>query len=128
MKEPASGDFGRAWGGISSLQLGLPLTWTQASQRGIALHQVADWMAARPAALAGLHRKGRIAVGADADFCVLAPDEWFTVDPARLLHRHGVTPYAGWRLRGVVRGSYLRGVPVDGGRPRGELLTRDEAA
>jgi allantoinase len=128
MKEPASGDFGRAWGGISSLQLALPLTWTQASQRGIALHQVADWMAARPAALAGLQRKGRIAVGADADFCVLAPDEWFTVDPARLLHRHGVTPYAGWRLRGVVRGSYLRGVPVDGGRPRGELLTRDEAA
>jgi allantoinase len=128
MKELASGDFGRAWGGISSLQLGLPLAWTQASQRGFALHQVADWMAARPAALAGLRRKGRIAVGADADFCVLAPDEWFTVDPARLLHRHPITPYAGWRLRGVVRGTYLRGEPVDLARPSGRLLTRDEAA
>ena len=125
MKELASGDFGRAWGGISSLQLGLPLVWTQASRRGFALHQVADWMATRPAALAGLRRKGRIAVGADADFCVFAPDEWFTVDPASLLHRHPVTPYAGRRLRGVVLGTYLRGEPVDPARPRGRLLTRE---
>src|SRR6266568_2834723 len=29
MKEPGTGDFGLAWGGISSLQLGLPLVWTQ---------------------------------------------------------------------------------------------------
>jgi allantoinase len=125
MKEPASGDFGRAWGGISSLQLGLPLVWTQASERGFALHQVAAWMATRPADLAGLRRKGRITVGADADFCVFAPQEWFTVDAASLLHRHPVTPYAGWRLRGVVRDAYLRGERVDPARPRGRLLTRE---
>jgi allantoinase len=121
MKAP---DFGVAWGGISSLQLGLPLVWTQARRRGFALSDVVTWMARRPAELAGLRRKGRIAVGCDADFAVFAPDEEFTVDPARLCHRHPVTPYAGRRLRGVVRGTLLRGEPVDPARPRGRLLTR----
>jgi allantoinase len=125
MKELASGDFGRAWGGISSLQLGLPLVWTQARRRGFGLPQVARWMAARPAELAGLRRKGQIGAGFDADFCVFDPDGSFTVDPALLRHRHPATPYTGWPLRGVVRGTLLRGEPVDPARPRGRLLARE---
>jgi allantoinase len=122
MKELGSGDFGAAWGGISSLQLGLPVVWTQARRRGFTLGDVAAWMAERPARLAGLSGKGRIAPGYDADFCVFAPDESFTVDPARLHHRHPVTPYAGHRLRGVVRDTILRGEPVEAAHPRGRLL------
>ena len=49
----------RAWGGIASLQLGLPAVWTEARRRGYALADVVRWMAERPAALAGLPRKGR---------------------------------------------------------------------
>jgi allantoinase len=124
MKEPG-GDFGAAWGGISSLQLGLPVVWTQARRRGFALGDVAAWMAHQPARLAGLSRKGRIAPGYDADFCVFAPDESFTVDPGRLHHRHPVTPYAGRRLQGVVRGAILRGEPVEAARPRGRMLARE---
>jgi len=127
MKELGSGDFGTAWGGISSLQLGLPVVWTQAHRRGFSLGDVAAWMAQRPAQLAGLPGKGRIAPGYDADFCVFAPDESFTVDPARLLHRHPVTPYAGHRLQGVVRGTILRGEPVEAARPGGWLLARGGA-
>ena len=85
-------------------------------------------MAGQPAALAGLGRKGRIAVGADADFCVFAPEETTTVDAARLHHRHPVTPYAGRRLTGAVRGSWLRGAPIDvDAEPRGRFLTRGAA-
>jgi allantoinase len=124
MKELDSGDFGAAWGGISSLQLGLPVVWTQARRRGFTLADVASWMAEGPARLAGLRRKGRIAPGYDADFCVFAPDEAFTVDPARLHHRHPVTPYAGRRLFGVVRATILRGEVTDAARPRGRLLAR----
>jgi allantoinase len=127
MKELGSGDFGAAWGGISSLQLSLPLVWTAALSRGFSLSDVTRWMSSRPAQLAGLRGKGRIAVGYDADFCVFAPEESFVVDPARIHHRHPVTPYAGRTLAGVVRGTILRGEWTEPSRPRGALLTRDAA-
>ncbi|MBA0052133.1 allantoinase AllB [Streptomyces sp. AJS327] len=104
-----SPDFATAWGGISSLQLGLPVVWTAAWARGHTLADVARWMSAAPARLAGLEAKGGVAVGRDADFVVLAPEEEFTVDPALLHHRNPVTAYAGRTLRGVVRSSWSRG-------------------
>ncbi len=124
MKEPAGGDFGAAWGGISSLQLSLPLVWTQARRRGFSLADIAGWMAEQPARLAGLAGKGRIAPGYDADFCLFAPEESFVVDPGLLRHRHPVTPYAGRTLTGVVRGAMLRGAMIDASRPQGRLLSR----
>jgi allantoinase len=85
-------------------------------------------MAEGPARLAGLRRKGRIAVGYDADFCVFAPDDAFVVDPATLHHKNPITPYAGRRLAGVVRATWLRGGEVPAGDgPRGRLLRRGEA-
>ena len=126
MKEPGTGDFARAWGGIASLQLSLPLVWTQARSRGFGLGDIATWMSAAPARLAGLAAKGRIADGYDADFCVLAPDEPFAVDEGQLHHKHpATTPYAGRRLYGVVRASILRGQQIDPGQPHGQLLRRD---
>jgi allantoinase len=123
----ATDDWSRAWGGISSLQLGLPLTWTQARHRGLGLAQVAAWMAAAPARLAGLTAKGRIAAGCDADFAVLAPEESFVVDPGQLNHRHpATTPYAGRTLYGVVRLTLLRGHVIDPDRPHGKLLRRPQ--
>jgi allantoinase len=119
-----AGDFATAWGGISSLQLGLPLVWTAARSRGHRLADVVRWMASGPAALVGLRRKGRIAPGGDADLVAFAPDEQFVVDPAALHHRHPVTPYGGRRLSGVVHRTWLRGVPV-GDRPTGRLLRRE---
>lgn len=112
MKQLDAGDFATAWGGIASLQLGLPVMWTGARARGIGLDRVAEWMSGAPAALAGLAAKGRIAPGCDADLVVFRPEAEFVVDPATLYHRHTVTPYAGARLRGVVATTYLRGRPV----------------
>jgi allantoinase len=89
---------------------------------------VVRWMSERPARVAGLRTKGRLTVGADADFCVFAPDEPVIVDPARLQHRHPVTPYAGCRLDGGVRSSWLRGTAIDiDSEPRGRFLTRGAA-
>jgi allantoinase len=122
LKRLDTGDFGAAWGGIASVQLSLPVTWTEASSRGHSLTELAGWMAAGPARLAGLAGKGAIAAGYDADFAVFAPDETFVVNPSRLRHRNPVTPYAGARLRGVVRETWLAGVRVDGHTPRGRLL------
>jgi allantoinase len=127
LKRLDSGDFGAAWGGIASLQLSLPAAWTAARARGHRLADLARWMAEGPATLAGLPGKGRIAPGADADLCVFAPEATFVVDPARLHHRHPVTPYAGRRLAGVVRSTWLRGLQVTGDDPGGRLLRRGAA-
>ncbi len=113
LKHLEDGDFLRAWGGIASLQLGLAAVWAGASSRGLPVECLTRWMAAAPAALAGLERtKGAIVAGRDADLVVWDPDAAHIVDPAALHHRHPVTPYAGMELRGHVRTTILRGEVV----------------
>lgn len=124
LKDLENGDFGVAWGGVSSLQLGLSLIWTEARRRGIPLETVLDWMSRRPAELAGLRQKGRLEVGADADFSVFAPEDTFVVETAKLHHKNPITPYAGKELTGSVRRTFLRGAEVAGVEPTGRLLRR----
>jgi allantoinase len=126
LKRKDTGDFAAAWGGIASVQLGLPVIWTAARARGHSLADVVSWMARRPADLVGLTGKGRLAVGADADLVAFEPDATFVVDPARLHHRNPVTPYAGRELSGVVTRTWLRGTEVTGDEPGGRFLTRED--
>jgi len=126
LKHQEAYDFSAAWGGIASLQLGLPIVWTEARKRGFTLADIARWMAEFPAELAGLKdRKGRIAPGSDADFVVWNPEEQFMVCPESLHHRHKLTPYMGMSLFGVVKKTYLRGEAVSfDAAPRGIVLKR----
>jgi allantoinase len=124
LKRQDTGDFAAAWGGIASVQLGLPVIWTAARARGHGLADVVNWMGRRPADLVGLTAKGRLAVGADADLVAFDPDATFVVDPERLHHRNPVTPYAGKVLNGVVGTTWLRGRAVTGDGPGGRFLTR----
>lgn len=126
LKDVENGDFGVAWGGVASLQLGLSLIWSEARQRGIGLPQVLEWMAARPADLAGLKSKGRIALGYDADFAIFEPESAYVVDVHRLHHKNPVSPYDGRALAGVVTGTWLRGEKVDLTTPKGRLLRRGD--
>lgn len=131
LKKFTSGDFGEAWGGISSLQLGLPIVWSEARRRGHTLVDVVRWMGSNTSSLVGLADRGGIAVGNTADLCVFAPDDAFVVFPDRLHHRNAVTPYAEMALAGVVRHTWLAGAPLtvtldatQDPAPRGGLLTR----
>jgi allantoinase len=120
-----TGDFRTAWGGISSLQIGLSAVWTGARRRGFSLADVARWMCAFPASLAGLPSKGRIAPGCDADLVAFDLSGSFTVRGSSLLHRHPLTPYEGRTLTGVVSRVWLGGAEVSAdGEPRGRLLRR----
>ena len=121
LKDLGGGDFGRAFGGISSLQIALPALWTQAARAGFGLPDVCRWMAQAPAQVAGLVDRGVIAAGRRADFCVFDPDTQWVVRGAELRHRHPVTPYEGAVLTGAVRQVWRSGqVADDAGR--GDLL------
>lgn len=128
-----SGDFMQAWGGIASLQLRLPVVFTEASRREVSLETLGNWLCRRPAELAGLGDcKGRIAPGADADLVIFDPDGSFEVRPESLYHRHALTPYLGQRLQGVVTTTVLRGEVIYDrgqftGKARGLPLTRNHA-
>ncbi len=124
LKRGDTGDFAAAWGGIASLQLGLPVVWTAARTRGFSLCDIVTWMSQRPSDLVGLVHKGRIEVGADADLVAFDPDATWVIDPAALHHRNPITPYAGRTVMGVVHRTWLRGQLVDGTTPRGALLER----
>jgi allantoinase len=130
MKLRDEGDFMKAWGGISSLQLRLPVMWTEANARGFTINQLAEWLCTAPARQVGLaHRKGSINIGSDADLLIWNPQREFRVEPELIQHRHKLTPYAGEVLRGVVEKTFLRGEMVyDDGEfardPSGEILLR----
>jgi len=132
LKKMEAGDFAAAWGGIASLQLGLPVVWSDARRRGRTLVDLAAWMCEGPARLAQLDRKGSIAPGKDADLVIWDPDAEVTIAPAMIEHRHKVTPYAGERLSGAVRATYVRGRRVFragrlADRPEGRILLRGQA-
>lgn len=110
MKNRNLGDFFGAWGGISSLQIRLPVVWTEAQRRGFSFQDLAKWLCENPARQVNLEsRKGMIAVGHDADLVIWEPHREFTVDAKALRHRHKITPYHGKQLNGIVQETFLRG-------------------
>jgi len=113
LKELATGDLTRAWGGISSLQLALPVLWTAARKRGASLFQLMKWLGEGPAALSGQSAsRGIIAPGYAANLVVWEPDKTFRVSEEMLFHKHKLTPYLGEELYGIVRQTYLHGQKV----------------
>ncbi|KAK5168640.1 Allantoinase [Saxophila tyrrhenica] len=131
----SKGDFFSAWGGISSVGLGLSILWTEAMRRGFkteeTLRNIERWCCVNTAKQVGLeHKKGELKVGMDGDVAVFDDAAEFEVEPNTMLFRNKCSPYEGKVLRGVVRETWLRGRRVhsreDGfvekGGPKGELL------
>jgi allantoinase len=116
MKLRETGDFMAAWGGIASLQLRLPVVWTEVLRRGFSLRELTNWLCTNPARQVSLHeRKGSIAEGGDADIVIWHSEREFVVDAEVLEHRHKLTPYDGEALVGVVEKTFLRGRKIYSG-------------
>jgi allantoinase len=133
LKHTYDGDFQAAWGGIASLQVFLPATWTALGDM-MRPAQFFGLLTCQPASLVGVaDRKGAIVAGRDADLVVFNPDAEFEVTAEMLHHRHNLTPYRGRQLRGVVEKTYLRGRKVYEwseilGRPGGQIVRRNASA
>lgn len=113
MKEQQSGDFMKAWGGISSIQFALPALWTAARKHGCVPEDMAKWLGENPAKLPGLaSTKGKIKKGFDADIVIWNPEQHFRVREEMIRHKHKLTPYLHEELWGTVEQTWLRGVKV----------------
>lgn len=88
-----------AWGGISSLQFGLPLMWTEARKRGFVIQDLVRLMTVGPCQLARLDGfKGRICPGFDADFVLWDPLDVFTISLDNILYKNKMSPYLGKKV------------------------------
>lgn len=118
LKELRSGNFMKAWGGISSLQFALPVLWTAAKRHDCSLIDMAKWLSENPAGLPGKKNavaagsKGKIQKGYDADLVVWDPEKKFIVTKEMIHHKHKITPYLGEELNGVVEQTWLNGEKV----------------
>ena len=113
LKEMESGNFMKAWGGIASLQFSLPALWTAAKKRNCSPIDMANWLCANPAKLAGLEKsKGRMAAGFDADIIIWDDSKELTISETMIHHRHKITPYLQKKLSGFTEQTYLGGLEV----------------
>lgn len=133
--EQNSGDFFSAWGGISSVGLGLSILWTETRRRQLdesqTLLDIVRWCCENTALQVGLEAsKGALKVGMDGDVAVFDPEAEFEVEPSAMLFRNKCSPYQGKVLKGIAKATWLRGRLVharDGGfgekaAPEGKLL------
>ncbi len=105
-----TGDIEKAWGGISALQFGISLIWTEAKDRGFSLVDITRLMSTETAKFSGLDSvKGEIKVGNHADFLVFDPNAEFTITNEMIKHKHHITPYAGRKVTGQVQHTFVRG-------------------
>ncbi|XP_056598386.1 alanine--glyoxylate aminotransferase-like isoform X4 [Triplophysa dalaica] len=106
-----SGDFTKAWGGISSLQFGLSLFWTSAAKRGFSLNDAVRLLCKEPAKLCLLdNKKGSLIPGHDADFVIWDPEKEFTVTEEHIYHKNQLTPYIGLSLLGEIMNHIKSGI------------------
>jgi len=131
MKFKSEGNFVKAWGGISGIQLSLSAVWTEAKKRGFSIPDISKLMSAGPAKLIGMEKvKGKIEKGFDADIIIFDPENTFNVNSENLFHKNKLTPYKGEKLKGKVITTYLRGNKIYNNgkiidRPLGKIILNE---
>ena len=138
--DKGKGDFFSAWGGISSVGLGISILLTEAMRRGLPVEEtllnLVVWCCQNTAKQVGFeHRKGDLKVGMDGDVAVFDDSLEFEVQKDCMLFRNKCSPYQGKILKGAVQETWLRGRKVHSRGsgfaekvgPEGELLLEPRA-
>jgi len=110
-REEKEREFSNAPFGIVGLETALSLTLMLVEDGILTLEQAISKYTVEPAKFLGIE-KGQIKAGMEADLVVFDPEEWWVVDPAEFRSKGRNTPFAGWKLKGRVLMTLVKGVPV----------------
>lgn len=115
--------------GFGGAEYLLPGLISEGRKRGLSYNRIAELVSKNPAERFGLAGKGDIAVGYDADFCLVDDTISQVVRASDSLSAQEYTPFEGYELTAKVTDTYLRGNAVfqDGkivGTPQGLYLKR----
>jgi len=113
-KAPGMQDIWKAWGGISGVQTMLPALLTEGvHKRGLPLPDLVRMISANPARIFGLYpQKGALQPGSDADMTVIDLDAEWRLSAEDLLYKNKHSAYIGYRFKGKVEQTFVRGQPV----------------
>ena len=99
----------RAPSGMIGLETSLAIALTQLYHtRRMDLPAIIKRMSTTPADILRLPR-GRMSLGAQADLVLFDPDEEWTVDPEQFASKARNTPFAGWKVKGRVKYTIVKG-------------------
>ena len=110
-------------GGNAGVEPRVALMYSEmVGRRGYSLNKFVDLVSTNAAKIMGMYpRKGAIAVGADADICVLDPTRRRTITAADL-HETDYTPWEGWEAHAWPSMTLLRGkIVMQEGQLTGDL-------
>ena len=113
IKELETGNLKKAWGGIASLQFSLSAIWKKSEEHNNNVSDIARLMSENVAKFLKLEAsKGLIKKGYDADIVVWNPEKSFVATTESIKHRHKISPYVGYELKGEVVTTYVNGEKV----------------
>ena len=98
--------------GMTGVQTLVPVMLDHVAAGRLTLERFVDLSSAGPARLFGIARKGRVAVGYDADFTVVDLKRRETITDDWIASRAGWTPYHGRQVTGWPVGTFVRGAKV----------------
>jgi dihydroorotase len=116
-REEKSKTYPASPSGMTGVQTLVPIMLDHVNAGRLTLLRFVDLTSAGPARLFGIARKGRIAVGYDADVTVVDLKRRETITDKWVASRAGWTPYDGVKVTGWPVGTIIRGCKVmwDGG-------------
>lgn len=107
-----SDDFFAVWGGISGCQSLTLALLSECVETGLPLHRAVQMLATAPSQLLRLSRKGKLAVGYDADIHLVDVESLSTLEARQLHYRHPLSPYVGFPLHTSSHRTILRGQTI----------------
>ncbi len=128
MADAPMGDIWRAMAGLAGVETGVPLMLTQVNAGRLSLNRYVKAQAEGPARAWNLWpRKGNLGRGGDGDLTIVDLQQEGVVDRSRLHSKSKVTPFHGFRVKGmpvytIVRGHVVMKHGELYGNPIGQLL------